>query len=90
MDEGTRIVAELMKIAAITAPKAIGQDFIETKNSPALILPASGGATVDKSSFAKRSLHETFREVQLWRTSVDKVIQGKETINIIYLKWIQV
>lgn len=31
MDEGTRIVAELMKIAAITAPKAVGQDFIEVK-----------------------------------------------------------
>ena len=31
MDEGTRIVAELMKVAAITAPKAVGQDFIEVK-----------------------------------------------------------
>ena len=31
MDKGTEIVAELMKIAAITAPKAVGQDFIEVK-----------------------------------------------------------
>ena len=31
MDKGTEIVAELMKVAAITAPKAIGQDFIEIK-----------------------------------------------------------
>ncbi len=29
MDKGTEIVAELMKVAAITAPKAVGQDFIE-------------------------------------------------------------
>ncbi len=31
MDKGTEIVAELMKVAAITAPKAVGQDFIEVK-----------------------------------------------------------
>ncbi len=31
MDKGTEIVAELMKIAAITAPKAAGQDYIEVK-----------------------------------------------------------
>lgn len=31
MDKGTEIVAELMKISAITAPKAVGQDFIEVK-----------------------------------------------------------
>ncbi len=31
MDKGTEIVAELMKVAAITAPKAVGQDFIEIK-----------------------------------------------------------
>ena len=29
--EGVDIVAELMKVAAITAPKAVGQDYIEVK-----------------------------------------------------------
>ncbi len=31
MDKGIEIVAELMRIAAITAPKAIGQDYVEVK-----------------------------------------------------------
>lgn len=31
MEESVNIVAELMRIAAITAPKAVGQDFIEIK-----------------------------------------------------------
>ena len=31
MDKGTEIVAELMKVAAITAPKAVCEDFIEVK-----------------------------------------------------------
>ncbi len=31
MDKGIEIVAELMKVAAITAPKAIGQDYIDIK-----------------------------------------------------------
>ncbi len=31
MEEGVDIVAGLMRIAAITAPKAVGQDFIEVK-----------------------------------------------------------
>jgi len=37
MDEGTRIVAELMKVAATTAPKAMGQDFIEVKIAAEMI-----------------------------------------------------
>jgi len=31
MEDGVGIVAELMRLAAVTAPKAVGQDFIEVK-----------------------------------------------------------
>ncbi|MCK4757486.1 MAG: hypothetical protein KAS67_03450 [Thermoplasmata archaeon] len=31
MEKGIEIIAELMKVAALTAPKAIGQDFIDVK-----------------------------------------------------------
>jgi len=31
MQKGEEIVAELMRLAAVTAPKAVGQDFIEVK-----------------------------------------------------------
>ncbi len=31
MQNGEEIVAELMRLAAVTAPKAVGQDFIEVK-----------------------------------------------------------